>query len=810
MASTPCLLLTTNDLDFSATADLLGAAGLEVTTLPLSEFNVGADSSVGTSTDMVLLRAADLARMDEVPSSVFDTIGMPRVLVFETTDQIDASLLHQWPFDDYVALDWDAKALRARIDWIFARNSYDAGSMSSHEALSPDAVVRVDKDLMIVSVNRVAEDMFAGSSEDLCGKAVSELFTQDTQSDLQSVLKVSLGAQEAYAGRTGELLALRSDGSKLPVEVYVRSRQSETGSVLLMFVRDISSQEHYRGAYFRHERHMRALGRLTEDLLHSERVLDYGGVLQILVPTISAIRGRFYLTAFDRNTDAWQRECVAEWWVEQDPAVSISTSNLSAAALERDEVMLRWFAVLQEGEVVATPAECLPTHEAEILNEQGIKSLLVVPLKLRNKLLGFIRFDSQRDYPGWDAGDVRFLRSAARSICHAHATLEERRYRMETQEVLYHERVWLETIRQASELITSTESLESRLTDIAMFLLNVIPVDQFIVSTREQGRVKVNGVYTSGRQLKAFQYWTEEDSVCPGHGRDGEADKICNRDGVGVEIIESGKHMHSCVCVPLMHGDAQLGTMALASEEKNVFDEHNRPHLESLATQLAHVVTHIQRYEAARSEAEHLAVIVREVHHRIKNNLQGVIGLLNRHRNSSPEVDRVIGIAIAQLNAVAEAHNQLSRRPSETVYLGDLVSGVCKAVRPLTAHSLSIDEPSMGNRLVVPAAEVVPVALVLNELIQNVLDHGFESDEGGSIRVAVNESGDSAVLTIANNGKPPPESLDSSTGGGFGTGLTLVRSLLPSNGSRFSLTHDDGWTIAEVCYDIPAIMQREP
>lgn len=802
MSPITCLLLHS---DTSKKAD--GLSGLDDTHFQVTQCSLSDFDDNRMVTAQVLMLKKDLIDSDYgALRTTLNAVSAPRVLVFDSTLQVDTRLLQQWPLDDYVALDWEAGAIHDRISWIMSRYGHTSDESAADEVLSADAVLQLDANLKITDANDMAELIFSHNREQLCSMAITDLFAEASLHELQSVLQVSAVDTETYTGRTTELLALQGDGLQLPVEAYVRQRQ--TGSVV-MFVRDISSHQHYRGAYFRHEMQMRSLGRLAEDLLNSEKTLAYGNILRLLVPAMHAMRGRFYLTAFDKVDGQWQRECVAEWWAEQRPDIAFSTRDLSESALERDRIMKRWLPILANGEVVASPADSLPENESAILSAQGVKSLLVVPLILKDKLLGFMRFDSPRAYPGWEAGDVGFLKSAARSICHAYATLEERRYRIETQEELYHERVWLETIRQASELITSTDSMETRLTDIAMFLLNVIPVDQFIVSTHEQGRIKVNGVYTLGRELKSFQYWADSHEVCQGHGIDHTGQQTCNHSSTGMEIIESGKVMQSCVCLPLIRGDEQLGTMSLASEEKGVFNDRNRTHLESLATQMAHVVVHIKRYQAAKSEVEHLAVIVREVHHRIKNNLQGVIGLLNRHRNQSPEVEQVMAVAIAQLNAIAEAHNQLSRRPNETVFLGDLVSGVCRAVKPLTAHTISIDEQSADNRLVVPAAEVVPVALVVNELIQNALDHGFESDEGGNIRVRIRESGEQAMLSVANDGKPLPESLDSGSGNGFGTGLTLVRSLLPSNGSNFSLSHDDGWTVAQVSYDVPAIMHHE-
>ncbi|MDH5632803.1 MAG: PAS domain S-box protein [Gammaproteobacteria bacterium] len=764
-----------------------------------------AEALHNVSADILMIRAEVFVQT--VPEFVRQIQALPvaRVLLFESTLAIDTAMLHSLPVDDYVSLDWSPESLRARLEWALVHQSQRLDASLGQMVLSPDAVLRIDNQGKILAANDAVETSLGYVADSIIGRSIFELFAEDSRDALAKLLPTQASATGTHPGRTGEMFALHGDGNAMPVEVYVRMRNdARAAGELAVFIRDISSQQHYRGAYFRHERHMAALSRLTEDLLHSEKDLAYGPLLSVLAPTINAVRGRFYLTSYDRRDQTWARECVAEWWAENRIQKPSAAGKQLQAAIERDEALQRWLPVLKANDIVAAPADSLPRVEAGMLQDMGIKSVLVVPLNMRGKLIGFLRFDSGRDYPGWEAGDVSFLTSAARSICHAHVTLEERRYRIEAQEALYEERVWLETIRQASELISATETLEDRLVDIVMYLLNVIPVDQLVVSTRENSRIQVNGVYSKNRQLETFHRWESESHLCPGHTQKSAEVLRCDQSRF---IQDSDMTMRSCVCLPLMDGTERIGTVSLASEEPNVFNERNHAHLESLATQLAHAVVHIQRYRAAKSEAEHLAVIVREVHHRIKNNLQGVIGLLNSHRHRNSEVDQIMVTAIAQLNAVAEAHNQLSRRSDETVFLGDLVAGVHRAVRPLTGHELVIDAPSAGCRVIVPAAEVVPVALVVNELIQNALDHGFETGTGGEIRIEIHESADSVSLRVSNNGKPLPESFDSSSGIGFGTGLTLVRSLIPAKGSRFSLRHMDGWTVAEVEYDMPVIMQ---
>jgi two-component sensor histidine kinase len=263
-------------------------------------------------------------------------------------------------------------------------------------------------------------------------------------------------------------------------------------------------------------------------------------------------------------------------------------------------------------------------------------------------------------------------------------------------------------------------------------------------------------------------------------------------------ILKDG--LRSCARLPLYSAGAFLGMLALASRRPRAFNRAHLSYLEPFAQQVAHAVANIERYRQAKSEAARLAVIVREVHHRIKNNLQGVIGLLSRYRDEQPALAPVLHHAIGQLHAVAEVHNLLSRHTRETVRLPELVGGVCQALAEFCPHRLELTPSAPAARLTVLASEAVPAALVVNELIQNAIDHGYPDGRRGTIRVDLDERADAVALRIADDGVPPAQDINSENDVGYGIGLNLVRTLLPARDASFRLYREGDWTVAEVVY----------
>ncbi len=194
-----------------------------------------------------------------------------------------------------------------------------------------------------------------------------------------------------------------------------------------------------------------------------------------------------------------------------------------------------------------------------------------------------------------------------------------------------------------------------------------------------------------------------------------------------------------------------------------------------------------QAHEARQRDA-----LVREVHHRIKNNLQGVINLLRQDIATYPETRSSIEAAIAQINTIAVVHGLQGRVPQSELRLRELLKEVCGAVAALAmvAHTPRVDDQLQGDAWL-DSGGAVTIALILNELIQNALKHGRGGD-GEGVALALSGDGGRATVRIVNPGGPLPAGFDLGSGQGCGTGLDLIRTLLPRKGATLTLREADG------------------
>lgn len=189
---------------------------------------------------------------------------------------------------------------------------------------------------------------------------------------------------------------------------------------------------------------------------------------------------------------------------------------------------------------------------------------------------------------------------------------------------------------------------------------------------------------------------------------------------------------------------------------------------------------------------------IREIHHRVKNNLQTIAALLRLQgrRLESEEARAAIEESEQRVRAMAIVHDALSREMRDVVPLADVLSPLVRAVEEtVSTPELRLSFEVVGDAGEVPGEIATPLAVVLNELMQNAVDHAFARSVGapaeGKVWIELAREGDELVVDVVDNGVGLPDgfSLDDAAG----LGLSIVRALVTGelNGS-IELRSDDG------------------
>jgi two-component sensor histidine kinase len=209
-----------------------------------------------------------------------------------------------------------------------------------------------------------------------------------------------------------------------------------------------------------------------------------------------------------------------------------------------------------------------------------------------------------------------------------------------------------------------------------------------------------------------------------------------------------------CRCVPFVEGEEVTGAVLLMRD-----------------------VTELRKRDRLLLSKD---ATIREIHHRVKNNLQTISSLLRlqARRLTHPEAIAAVGESVRRIRTIALVHEALSREPGDDVTFLEIVRPLLRlAEEGLQSPDRPIRFAVQGDGGRIPAAIATPLSVVLTELLQNAVDHGFpEGSGGGSVVVRLDNDARQLHLSVIDDGR--------GVDGGFrledatGLGLSIVRTLV--------------------------------
>ncbi|HEY7272242.1 MAG TPA: histidine kinase N-terminal domain-containing protein [Actinoplanes sp.] len=189
-------------------------------------------------------------------------------------------------------------------------------------------------------------------------------------------------------------------------------------------------------------------------------------------------------------------------------------------------------------------------------------------------------------------------------------------------------------------------------------------------------------------------------------------------------------------------------------------------------------VTEVRRRERALMTKD---ATIREIHHRVKNNLQTVAALLRlqARRVDAPEARMALEESVRRVASIALVHETLSMSSDEAVEFDGIVDRVATAATEVAATATSVSMRREGSFGVLPAEIATSLVMVLNELLINAVEHGFPEDgePGGDAEVVVapRRFRKQLHVTVSDNGRGLPDGFVADSNGRLG--LQIVRAL---------------------------------
>lgn len=260
---------------------------------------------------------------------------------------------------------------------------------------------------------------------------------------------------------------------------------------------------------------------------------------------------------------------------------------------------------------------------------------------------------------------------------------------------------------------------------------------------------------------------------------------------VGRRVIDRRSHMR-LVQKAMQHGTAYEQEVEIGHL---IFYQRALPVLvhDSVA-RVVFIINDVTEIKKKEKELLVKSAVIQEIHHRVKNNLQTIASLLRlqARRSASPAVKSALRECINRILSISVIHEFLSQQDVEMIDVAEVAKNILDSViQNMLEPDFNIQTVFNGESVILPSDCATSVALAINELIQNSIEHGFVGCKEGIIGIDIRTLPESYQVEIYDNGIGLPENFDPHQLKSLG--IQIVTTLIESDLSgKFELKSQDG------------------
>lgn len=442
----------------------------------------------------------------------------------------------------------------------------------------------------------------------------------------------------------------------------------------------------------------------------------------------------------------------------------------------------------------------------------GVRAFLVVPLEVEGRTLGALAIADRRARHLRD-DEMRLARLWA---AHAAVILQNGDLYQRMESALLHERqvqAHRDLLVDLSITLYEGQPLETALQRLSDRAPRVLGVDlvcfgyyrndgtfEFIAATQGAGAVGLIGKRFAPGTLQGVQALKKEHIVC--------IDNVTAATVLNPELKKSMR-IGSIMFVPMFGSDgAPLAVMSLVRHHPGSFSRQQQGIATNLADRIAAAIEGVRLHERIRNDAQTKTILLRELHHRVKNNLAGIVSLLSINQPELPQpAQQWLNRVVDRIGLMARAHELFTNMP-ESLSLREVirmtVSSLSVVVPPTVRVQTDVDG---GDQLLTPD-RAVALAMVLHELAHNAIAYG--TSDGGAVVIHCFGGQEPVRIEVIDGGRSagsPQDAASSQPEVGSrsvrtGIGLDLVRGLVASelHGTFMIDKKSEGGTTAAIAF----------
>jgi signal transduction protein with GAF and PtsI domain len=454
----------------------------------------------------------------------------------------------------------------------------------------------------------------------------------------------------------------------------------------------------------------------------------------------------------------------AEAYLILEATTGLAQDAIGRARLRLGEGLTGWAAETGEPVGVADAARDPRFKHLPETEESIFQSLLAVPLINQGRVIGAMNVQTER-YHQYGDDEVELLSLIGDLAAGAleKAMLYDRMQRQIIE---------LSTLAEVSEAITSPLYLDEMLdlvVDMAAQVMRAKAASLMLLN--EENELTVRAAYGVNRAFREKPRLKLGEGITGRVAQTGQAEVVRDvrrEPAYQYPDLARREGLHSLLCVPLEVRERVIGVLNVYTDQPYAFSSQEIALFQTLANQTALAI------ENARLVLN--AAVVREMHHRVKNNLQ-TIAMLLRLQLEEPglDADEVLRDSINRILSIAAVHAVLSERGIRMVDVKQVLEQVAQTMMDNQFHlQKAVRVMVTGDEIALPSREATALTVAVNELAQNALKHAFAGREGGKVTITLQRRAPGFEVAVEDDGIGL--TAEAATPGGLG--LQIIEALV--------------------------------
>lgn len=442
-----------------------------------------------------------------------------------------------------------------------------------------------------------------------------------------------------------------------------------------------------------------------------------------------------------------------------------------------------------------------------VISEENGHSAVAVPIVVRGHVIGTVGLEDADGTQEWSAERIGIINDVVQSLGLAldNARLYSQAQRRVTE---------LDALNRISQAVTSELDLDSLLTVIGEQVRQIFDVQNTYIALYDRASEKISLPYFVNDNKRV-----EVEPIRFGEGLTSEIIRtrqplLLNQNSdetmaqLGAKVF--GNPAQSYLGVPILVGEAVTGIISIQSTSREgFFDEGNVRLLETIAATVGAAIQNAQLYGAMEQEVreriraeeeiklslQEKEILLKEIHHRVKNNLQIITSLLNLQSGQikDPEALLMFRESQARVRSMALIHEKLyqSKDLARIDFGGYVRELMVYLFRSYTVSPDQIQTELEMSEIYLDIDTAIPCGLIISELVTNAMKYAFPNGKRGRIYAGLKPLADgSLMLTVADNGVGFPEDFNWRQSDSLG--LQLVNTLTAQLHGRMEASGRDG------------------